>query len=283
MRACFVFIVIVYCFCTLSPARAGAWLWPEGKGQVIVTTTFANARNAYDATGRLIQTPSYRKFETRAYVEHGVTDWLNFVAEAGYLNFRGAPVPTLEPLSLLIAQAKAGLPLWVETPSGARYEGFGIGSAGVRLKLFTYGDYIFSVESSIRAASRDARRFLDMRDAVQVDARFLIGRPYTVFGMAGFVDAQFGYRSRGQNGDEVRVDITAGVRPLDRLMLMAQSFSAFSPRGGVATLVAAQKFQVSAVYDVTPSLSVQLGGVTALSGVNSPAERGVISALWWRY
>ena len=45
-----------------SPARAGALLFPEGEGQAILTTTFSNASNAYDSQGRLIKTPSYRKF-----------------------------------------------------------------------------------------------------------------------------------------------------------------------------------------------------------------------------
>lgn len=282
MRAGFVFFFASVLCCACSPVRAGAWLWPEGKGQVIVTTTFANARNAFDASGRLIRTPSYRKFETRAYVEHGVTDWLNFVGEAAYMSFRGAANPN-DHLNLLVAEARAGLPLSIRGPPGASYEGLGVGAAGARLRLFTYGDYVFSFEASLRAASREARRFLDMRDAAQVDARLMMGRPFTVFGMTGFFDAQLGYRSRGQNGDEIRADFTAGIRPMDRLMLMAQSFSAFAPRGGVATFVAAQKFQLSAVYDVTPALSVQLGGVTALEGVNSPAERGIVSAVWWRY
>ncbi len=64
-----------------------------GGGQAIVTTTFADARKAYDANGRLIETPSYRKFETRVYVEHGVLDWLTVVAEGGYMNFSGAAGP----------------------------------------------------------------------------------------------------------------------------------------------------------------------------------------------
>ncbi len=45
-----------------SPTCAGALLFPEGEGQAIVTTTFSNASNAYDSQGRLIKTPSYRKF-----------------------------------------------------------------------------------------------------------------------------------------------------------------------------------------------------------------------------
>ncbi len=44
------------------PAEGGALLLPEGQGQLILTTTFANASNAYDSQGRLIKTPSYRKF-----------------------------------------------------------------------------------------------------------------------------------------------------------------------------------------------------------------------------
>lgn len=282
MRAFFVLCSLACAVFAAAPARAGAWLYPAGNGQVIVTTTFADARKAYDARGRLIATPSYRKFEARVYVEHGITDWLNFVGEGGYMDFSGAASPTNH-LNQLIAEAKARLPLTLKPPPGPQYEGLGLGSAGARLRLFTYGDYVFALEASLRAASPEARRFLDMRDPVQIDARFLIGRPITVFGLKGFIDTQIGYRSRGQNGDELRADFTAGLRPWDRLLVMAQSFSAFAPRGGVATFVAAQKLQLSAVYDVTPSLSVQLGGVTALSGANSPAERGVISALWWRY
>lgn len=265
-----------------SPARAGAWLFPEGNGQVIVTTTFADARKAYDAQGRLIETPPYRKFEARAFVEHGVTDWLTFVGEGSYLDFRGASSPT-DRFNFLIEELKAGLPPSHSGPPGLNYGGFGIGAAGARVKLYEFGPVIVSMEASLRAAPPGARRFLDMRDAVQADARLLFGRPFEVFGFKGFLDAQFGYRSRGQNGDELRADFTVGLRPVDQLLLMAQSFSGFAPRGGVATFVAAQKFQVSAVYDVTPQLSAQIGFVSALGGVNSPVERGVISALWWRY
>jgi len=282
MRALVLAFFILVLSCPAHPVRAGAWLYPEGKGQIILTTTFANARNAYDASGRLVRTPSYRKFESRAYLEHGVTDWLTFVGEGGAMSFRGAPAPG-DRLNLLIEEAKAGLPLTMQTPPGVKFEGLGLGAVGGRVRLFDYGAYVFSFESSLRAASSEARRFLDMRDATQVDARFLVGRPFELFGMTGFVDTQLGYRTRGQNGDEIRMDMTAGIRPLDRLTLMAQSFSAVAPRGGMASLVAAQKFQLSAVYELTPSIALQLGGVAALSGVNSPAERGIVSALWWRY
>ncbi len=211
-----------------------------------------------------------------------MTDWLNFVGEASFVRFHGAADPG-DHLNLLVDEAKAGLPLSLVGPPGARYEGLGLGAVGARIRLLTYGDYVFSFETTLRGASQDARRFLDMRDPTQIDARFLMGRPFSILGMTGFVDTQLGLRTRGQNGDEIRMDVTAGLRPVDRLLLMAQSFSAVAPHGGMATFVAAQKFQLSAVYEATPSISLQLGGVTALEGVNSPAERGIVSALWFRY
>lgn len=265
-----------------GPAWAGAFLAPAGGGQIIVTTTFADARKAYDARGRLIETPNYRKFETRVYVEHGLADWLTLVGEGSYMNFHGASAHN-DYLNLLVDEAKARLPLTIVAPPGSRYAGVGIGAFGGRVRVFQCGDYVVSLEASLRAASPSARRFLDMRDAWQVDARLQLGRTIELFGMPGFIDAQLGYRSRGQNGDEIRADFTYGLRPIERVLLLAQSFSAVSPRASVATFVAAQKFQLSGVYDVTPSLSVQLGAVAALGGVNSPAERGLISALWWRY
>lgn len=281
MRASLVFIVL---WTAVAPqaAYAGAWLMPEGGGQAILTTTFADARKAYDAKGRLVETPSYRKFETRVYVEHGLFDWLTVVAEGGYMNFSGAAGP-FDHLNLLIDEAKAGLPLSTQGPTGARYEGLGLGALGARTLLFTWGDYIVSAQAGVRAASPAARRFLDMRDAVQGDLRLLAGRPFELFGLPGFIDAQLGYRSRGQNGDEIRADFTLGLRPLPPILLLGQSFSGFAPRGGPAGVVAAQKFQLSAVYDATASLSLQIGVIAALGGVNSPAERGLISALWWRY
>jgi len=264
-------------------ARAGAFLFPEGHGQLIVTTTFADARKAYDASGRLIETPSYRKFETEAYLEHGLADWLTVIGEGSAMNFRGAAAPT-DHLDLLIEEAKAGAPLTLAPPAGPRYAGLGLGAIGARARLLRYGDFILSLEASLRGATPSARRFLDMRDPLQFDARLQFGRPVEVLGLAGFLDAQMGFRARGQNGDEVRADLTFGLRPLASLLLMAQSFSAFTPRAPAATsFVASQKFQLSAVYDVTRNVSVQFGAVKALGGVNAPAERGLLAGLWWRY
>jgi hypothetical protein len=282
MRFGVLFFCVVCFLWPFSPARAGAWLHTQGHGQAIFTMAFAEARKAFDANGRLVDTPRYRKSELRAYIEHGVSDWLNVTGEFSAMEFRGAAVPA-DHLELLIAEAKAGLPLSTRPPPGPAFTGLGVVAIGARLRLFTLGDYAFALEGGVRGASPAARRFLDMRDRLQPEARLLMGRSYAVFGMPGFLEAQLGYRARGQNGDEIRVDTAVGLRPFERLTLLAQSFSAVAPRGGAASIIAAQKVQLSAIVEITPWISFQIGVVNALGGVNAPAERGATGALWWRY
>jgi hypothetical protein len=64
---------------------------------------------------------------------------------------------------------------------------------------------------------------------------------------------------------------------------MAQSFTAIAPWPSTASSFAAQKFEVSGVYDLNRIFSVQLGFVYAPFGANAPAERGIISAVWARF
>ncbi len=250
-----------------SPARAGTLLFPEGEGQAILTTTFSNASNAYDSQGKLIKTPSYRKFELDGYVEYGAKDWLTLVGQGGGMDFQGsnsAPAP-------------------LSTSPAPRYAGLGLGAIGARVRLGEIAGYYFSLEGSLRAASHSAETYLDMRDFLQVDARVQMFHSLETWGFPAFLDAQLGYRSRGQNGDEIRADLTFGVRPQPAVLLMAQSFSAIAPWPTSTSSFAAQKFEVSGVYDLNRTFSLQLGFVYAPFGVNAPAERGIVSAVWARF
>jgi hypothetical protein len=275
---------IYFCASSLAApaASGGAFLLPQGEGQVIVTTTFSDASKAYDSQGRLIRMPSYRKFETQSYVEFGARDWLTIVGQASYMNFHGASSP-LDHLSILIEEAKLGAPLSIRGPQGPRYAGLGVASLGARVRLFETGVYEMSLEASLRAATPSARRFLDMRDELQGDVRLQVGRGFEFFGVSGFCDGQVGYRTRGQRGDEVRADFTYGLRPFTDVLLLAQSFSAFTPGRTRGNFMYSQKFQLSVVYDLMSDVSVQIGALSALRGVNSSAERGLMTGLWYRF
>lgn len=250
-----------------SPAYGGALLLPEGQGQLILTTTFADASNAYDSRGRLIKTPSYRKFEAGGYLEYGATDWLTLVSQGGGMDFQGS---NSAPHSLSSSPA-------------SQYRGLGLGAIGARTRLGEIEGFYFSLEGSVRAASRAAETYLDMKDFLQVDARLQMFHSLDIWSLPAFIDAQLGCRTRGQNGDEVRADLTLGARPMPDVLLLAQSFTAVSPRPGFGSSFAAQKFEASGVYDLNRAFSLQLGVVYAPFGVNSPAERGVIGAVWARF
>jgi hypothetical protein len=62
---------------------------------------------------------------------------------------------------------------------------------------------------------------------------------------------------------------------------MAQSFNTFSV--GHTADHREHKAEVSVVYDLTQSLSVQLGGIATVAGENALRERGVVTALWVRF
>src|SRR4051812_36451552 len=55
----------------ILPAHAGAWLAPEGHGQVVVTATASSAGKAFDGDGSLQGTPRYKKDGLSALMKRG--------------------------------------------------------------------------------------------------------------------------------------------------------------------------------------------------------------------
>lgn len=257
-----------------------------GEGIVILSTSFSDAHKAYDPRGRLVSAPSYAKLETQAYFEYGLADELTFVAELNFMRFRGAAERRqLEQLQYLTAEALAGVPLHLPegVGEGPRYEGLGAGWLGARLRLLEWGATILSAQASLRGATPAAQAYLDIKRRLQQDARLQLGWPAELFGLAGFGEAQIGFRSAGQSGDEIRSEMTFGLRPLRGVLLLAQSFLTLSPWSGAAPFMASQKLQLSSVCDVTREVALQLGVRAAVRGVNESAERGLFGALWYRF
>ena len=60
-------------------------------------------------------------------------------------------------------------------------------------------------------------------------------------------------------------------------------FTAVTPGRIGRSFYLSQKIQISAVYWITPSIGVQVGGLLGQRGVNTGAERGAFSAVWVRF
>lgn len=241
-------------------AWAGAFMQAPEHGQVIAELAFTRADSGYDSFGKPVAIPAWRKFELSTYAEYGLTDFVTLIGDPAWFTFRAKP-------------------------PGVSRSGPGAAEAGARVKILEWGESILSAQATARLApgGRGAAQFSDMRERAQIDVRLLYGRNIQVLGLGGYVDLQVGFRTRAVFGHQLRFDATWAVRPMERVTLMLQSFTALNPGRIGGRFAVAQKIKASVLLDITESLSFQLGGVLAMRGVNSAAERGIVSAAWWKF
>ncbi len=68
--------------------------------------------------------------------------------------------------------------------------------------------------------------------------------------------------------------------------MLLQSFNVISEGAGSAPFFpsyAYSKLQLSAVYSMTPKLSLQLGGFTTFGGRNALQENGLVVGAWYKF
>lgn len=101
-----------------------------------------------------------------------------------------------------------------------------------------------------------------------------------------FIDAQASYRLRsGGAAAEWHSDLTFGVRPTSRLMLLLQSVTVLPTGSGTAWLPSSMstKLGLTGVYELTPKISFDLGLFTTLTGRDALRERVITTGLWYRF
>jgi hypothetical protein len=235
---------------------------PPGDGQVIADTFFSDSTQAFDAHGRLIPVPSYRKFELGTYIEYGLTNWLTLVASPSYDRIQNPP-------------------------PGQSYSGPGESEIAARFGLYRTDTSVLSFQAGLRspgASFADSLGPFAVRRAASLDVRGLAGRNVVVAAMEGFVEAQAGYRfyAAGQPG-EWRIDLTMGLRPWPRLLVMLQSYTSIVNGSLHFGHVSWTKLQPSLVYDIAPQWSVQIGGFITVVGINAGCELGPTAGVWYRF
>lgn len=251
-------------------ARAGAFLQPPGHGQIITQLSFSEAGRAWDAYGRAVPIPAWRKFELTSYGEYGLTDWLTIVGSPSWFRFRA---PQSRPSN------------WFGPVGSQEVSRAGAAEAGARVRLFEIGDHVVSAQASARyaAGGGDSAPYVDMGRRLQADVRLAYGRRFEWWGFSGYTDMQVAFRSDGIFGNQIRLDATLAVQPFARTTLMLQSFGVLTPGRLGGSYALSQKLQASLLFDVTEAIAVQAGAVMALRGVRSAAERGLVTGVWYRF
>ena len=243
------------------PAFAGAWTQPDGQGQII-ETLFGWFGQGPSSGAPAASRES--KVEAQTYLEYGLADRLTFVGQLGLERYALSP------------------------PTQDVYTGFDYSGAGLRAKLWSDDAWVFSLEASaFVSGARDAARSAQAGDTgPAVDARALVGRNLTLFGLPAFFDGEAGYRLRTQGPpSEFHADLTLGVAWTPRAQIFAQVFNTVSNGGGASGFSAweSHKGQLSVVYALDDKWSLQVGGFATLYRRNVNSEYGALVAVWRRF
>ena len=254
-------------------AKASAWVMEKGASQVITTVTYDIADRSFNEQAILVVSPKFQKGSINIYAEYGLTDWITLRLLPGYE----------------IVQTSF---------SGERNKekGFNRTGAGARIKLWSGRTQVVSVEATyfLRGEIRTTETNVLSRGTGDIDLRLLYGisRQFALFKWRfdTFADFQAGYRYRdGAPPNEYHADMTLGVNLGSRWQILTQNFNIVSDGPGELEGQAEfksfqlHKAQISAVYDVTDRISLQLGGFRTLLGRNIVEEKAGFGAIWVRF
>ncbi|HEX7776153.1 MAG TPA: hypothetical protein VF449_06460 [Parvibaculum sp.] len=244
---------------------AGAWPQPAGQGQVITSYTSTRADEGYGPDGKLHRQSPYTKEELASYGEYGWTKDVTFVSEIAYTsddtNYYG---------------------------EHHRQKGLSRLELGARYAIGTWQDTLFSVQTLavLHGASSGDDPASSRRGDLDGEIDIAFGRSFTFFGIKGFNDTLVGYRHRqGGRSDEVKTNITMGVNLFARTMMLIKSenFTTLTGSRQAADDVTRNKLGLSLVREITPAISLELGGMQTISGRNSIRERSLSLGLWYRF
>jgi hypothetical protein len=247
-----------------TAAFAGAWTLEQGEGAAIATVTSSRADKGFDGSNELQSIPRYSKTEVQALLEYGATNWFTVML-----------APSLQHVG-------------IAAPFEAQRTGFGYTDIGGRTRLWESSSWVLSAQTTLRVPGT-----FDKTNAAaigytdpEIDVRGLLGYGFTAGAWPAFVDMQLAQRFRlGGPPDEFRADFTFGLQPRDRWLVLVQSFNVISEGAGDRAYpsYAYYKFQVSAVYAMTPAMSLQLGAFTTYAGRNALQENGLVFGGWYKF
>jgi protein XagA len=259
-------VAVVFGFlCLPSVAWAGAWTFPEGTGQWLAGFTASTATNYFNGSAGLVPGPRYSKEELSLLIEYGLTDRLTAIIIPGLQNID------------------------IAAPISAQRAGLGYTEFGARYGIIELPAWVFSGQATLRipgtmqTSNPAAIGYTD----VQADICALLGHNLKLGEMPGFFDIEIAERVRTMGApSEFRADGTFGVTVFPKWLLLAQSFNVISEGAGNNIYGGSYdyfKLQLSVVYTVAPTWSLQGGGYTTYAGRDALQENGLLFGVWHEF
>lgn len=257
-------------------ARGGAWTFEEGAGQLILnalyyraddTFTRGGSRRAFDNDG------AFTKWELNPYFEYGLRNDLTLV------------------LSVFLRDVE-----FSDRFGSDRNFGLADPELGLRYRLSApESKTVWSVQGLMKFPVDTSSATPPLgNEQTDVEARLLVGRNFGLGNRRAFWNLEGAFRFRDEEpADEVRLDATLGYHLLPDWLILAQFFGIRGLRngspissGGNPTLETdydLYKGQLSVVYDIVPSVRLQVGYTRDLAGLNTGAGHGAVFALWFKF
>ena len=244
-----------------AAAFAGAWTLPDGTGLIIATLFgWAGVGAPWGGNHGVKQ----NKVEAETYLEYGLTDQFTIFGQTGLERYALSP------------------------PTRDTYYGLDYSDIGLRAKLWSSGDWVFSGEAAIfvPGAHNPSAPAQAGNTGLAGEGRLLAGYGFSVTGLPAFLDAEAGYRIRTAGPpDEWHADLTIGLKPRPGLMLMLQDFTTVSAASANRAFPAWRSsiLEASVVVDLDSQWSLQIAAFTSVLAVKTNTERGGAIAVWRKF
>ena len=241
-----------------ATALAGAWTEPQGSGLLIETLFGWEGQGAPWGGNPAVKQD---RVEAQTYVEYGVTNELTIFGQTA-----------LERYAL-------------SHPTENVYSGFDYSDLGLRAKLWSTGEWVFSGEATlfVPGAANGAEPAQAGDTGGAGEARLLAGTNLTIGATHAFFDAEAGWRLRtGGPPNEWHADLTLGLKPAPGVMLMLQDFTTVSGASVNRSFPAwrTSVVEASLVLPLDSPWSVQIGVFASVWAVKTNTQRGVALSVW---
>jgi hypothetical protein len=244
-------------FCALlgSSAWAGAWPMKDGEGLAILKYEGQKADTGLGPDGVEVAIDPRHDETLSLYTEYGLTDRLTLQTKValtrGHDNF-------------------------------VDYEGRGPIDLGLRYALLhtdrsAVSLYLGATKDGV---GRNAGYAAPGQGDTDLEARLLAGTSRQWRKAQGFAEVQVARLKRSGLADETRVDVTAGLRPTPRWLLMVQAYTGQAESEPVQSRW--RKREISVTHDLG-AWSLQAGWRRTLSGRETPVDHGPVLAVWRRF